>query len=190
MQAETFFFFFLGSKVVVSRYWVCFPCSQALEKFKYEQSLESVRHFIAIAEKELELYYRHIALYGDPNDRNPLSILDSPTEETKESGNLKILGKQKLDSTSDFFSAGLSGTEADSSNSELSETDGSEHDNLSLSESDSEDDKIYSSDDEACTSKTQLFDFKHERLERRRENLIWIFILFFLFYFLLIFGAH
>ncbi|XP_021801799.1 uncharacterized CRM domain-containing protein At3g25440, chloroplastic [Prunus avium] len=146
---------------------------KALEKFKYEQSLESVRHFIAIAEKELELYYRHIALYGDPNDRNPLSILDSPTEETKESGNLKILRKQKLDSTSGFFSAALSGTEADSSNSELSETDGSEHDNLSLSESDSEDDKIYSSaDDEASTTKTQLFDFKHERLECRQENLI------------------
>lgn len=145
---------------------------KALEKFKYEQSLESVRHFIAIAEKELELYYRHIALYGDPNDRNPLSILDSPTEKTKESGNLKILRKQKLESTGDFFSAGLSGTEADSSNSELSETDGSEHDNLSLSESDSEDDKIYSSDDEASTSKTQLSDFKHERLERRREKLI------------------
>ena len=36
---------------------------QALEKSKYEQSLETVRHFIAIAEKELELYHRHIALY-------------------------------------------------------------------------------------------------------------------------------
>ncbi|KAL6528038.1 hypothetical protein OROHE_014988 [Orobanche hederae] len=51
---------------------------QALEKSKYEQSLESVRHFIAIAEKELELYYRHVALYGDPNDRDPKSILDNP----------------------------------------------------------------------------------------------------------------
>lgn len=50
---------------------------QALEKSKYEQSLESVRRFIAIAEKELELYYRHIALYGDPNDSDPKSILDS-----------------------------------------------------------------------------------------------------------------
>ncbi|KAK3204408.1 hypothetical protein Dsin_018454 [Dipteronia sinensis] len=37
---------------------------RALEKSKYEQSLES---FIAMAEKELELYYRHLALYGDPN---------------------------------------------------------------------------------------------------------------------------
>ncbi|CAI9268936.1 unnamed protein product [Lactuca saligna] len=38
---------------------------KALEKSKYEQSLESVRHFIAVSEKELELYHRHIALYGD-----------------------------------------------------------------------------------------------------------------------------
>lgn len=39
-------------------------------KSKYEQSLESVRRFIAISEKELELYYRHVALYGDPSTRN------------------------------------------------------------------------------------------------------------------------
>ncbi|XP_042028918.1 uncharacterized CRM domain-containing protein At3g25440, chloroplastic-like [Salvia splendens] len=51
---------------------------RALEKSKYEQSLESVRQFIAIAEKELELYYRHVALYGGPNDRDPKSILDPP----------------------------------------------------------------------------------------------------------------
>lgn len=51
---------------------------QALEKSKYEQSLESVRRFIAIAEKELELYYRHVALYGDPSDRDPKSVLDHP----------------------------------------------------------------------------------------------------------------
>ncbi|KAL3641676.1 hypothetical protein CASFOL_012491 [Castilleja foliolosa] len=51
---------------------------RALEKSKYEQSLESVRRFIAIAEKELELYYRHVALYGDPNNRDPKSILDKP----------------------------------------------------------------------------------------------------------------
>lgn len=43
---------------------------QALEKSKYEQSLDSVRRFISISEKELELYYRHVALYGDPNTRN------------------------------------------------------------------------------------------------------------------------
>ncbi|CAN6827169.1 unnamed protein product, partial [Brassica oleracea] len=33
-----------------------------MKKSKYEQSLESVRHLIAVAEKELELYYRHVAL--------------------------------------------------------------------------------------------------------------------------------
>lgn len=49
---------------------------RALEKSKYEQSLESVRRFIAIAEKELELYYRHVALYGDPGSRGPLSVFD------------------------------------------------------------------------------------------------------------------
>ncbi|KAK4804211.1 hypothetical protein SAY86_004028 [Trapa natans] len=51
---------------------------KALEKSKYEQSLESVQRFIAIAEKELELYYRHVALYGDPNSRDPIKILDVP----------------------------------------------------------------------------------------------------------------
>ncbi|CAA0809452.1 RNA-binding CRS1 / YhbY (CRM) domain protein, partial [Striga hermonthica] len=54
----------------------------ALEKSKYEQSLESLRRFIAIAEKELELYYRHVALYGSPNDRDPNSILDNPRTES------------------------------------------------------------------------------------------------------------
>ena len=42
---------------------------QALEKSKYEQSLETVQRFIAISEKELELYYRHVALYGNPQSQ-------------------------------------------------------------------------------------------------------------------------
>lgn len=37
---------------------------KALKKSKFVQSLDSVRRFIAISEKELEIYYRHIALYG------------------------------------------------------------------------------------------------------------------------------
>lgn len=37
---------------------------KALKKSKFLQSLDSVRRFIAISEKELEIYYRHIALYG------------------------------------------------------------------------------------------------------------------------------
>ncbi|PRQ37787.1 putative RNA-binding, CRM domain-containing protein [Rosa chinensis] len=96
---------------------------RALEKSKYEQSLESVRHFIAIAEKELELYYRHIALYGNPNDGNPISVLDGPTKETEASEKHKILENQILDSASDFFSAGLLETESDSSDSELLKAD-------------------------------------------------------------------
>lgn len=43
---------------------------KALEKSKYEQSLETVRRFIAVSEKELELYYRHVALYGNPQPQN------------------------------------------------------------------------------------------------------------------------
>lgn len=108
---------------------------QALEKSKYEQSLESVQRFIAISEKELELYCRHIALYGPPNDRNPISILDSPTKDFQESGKL---GKESLDSSSDCFHAGLSESEADNF----------EDDDLSVSESDSEDNSIFGSRNE------------------------------------------
>ncbi|XP_021661256.2 uncharacterized CRM domain-containing protein At3g25440, chloroplastic isoform X2 [Hevea brasiliensis] len=101
---------------------------RALEKSKCEQSLESVRHFIAIAEKELELYYRHIALYGDPNNRNPLSILDSPARESQKP-------KKESDGlSSDGFSPGVSDTQVDSIDKEHSEI---EDDYLSTNESDS-----------------------------------------------------
>ncbi|KAK7404486.1 hypothetical protein VNO78_05416 [Psophocarpus tetragonolobus] len=110
---------------------------KALEKSKYEQSLESVRRFIAIAEKELELYYRHVALYGDPNNRNPLSILDGPSGNSKEEGS---------HGTSDYFSASLSETEAHSTEMELSETEDSfEDENTSTDESDSEEDSLLDS---------------------------------------------
>jgi len=126
-----------------------FFCSlQALEKSKYEQSLESVRRFIAIAEKELELYYRHVALYGDPNNRNPLSMLDVPGLNSRQKGNHGIHGEKKLDLSSDYFSADLSDTDADSTEMELSETEGgSEDENLSMNESDSEEDMLHSNDD-------------------------------------------
>ncbi|XP_014493388.1 CRM-domain containing factor CFM2, chloroplastic isoform X1 [Vigna radiata var. radiata] len=116
---------------------------KALEKSKYEQSLESVRRFIAIAEKELELYYRHVALYGDPNNRNPLSMLDSPSENSKQKGNHRIQDKKIPDLNSDYFSASLSETEADSTEMELSETEDSFQDeSLSMNESDSEEDSM------------------------------------------------
>ncbi|KAF0935814.1 hypothetical protein E2562_035950 [Oryza meyeriana var. granulata] len=47
-----------------------FYLKKALEKSKYEQSLETVRRFIAVSEKELELYYQHVALYGSPQSQN------------------------------------------------------------------------------------------------------------------------
>ncbi|MBA0801227.1 hypothetical protein Gohar_011604 [Gossypium harknessii] len=93
---------------------------RALEKSKYEQSLDSVRRFIAIAEKELELYYRHVALYGDPNNRNPISILDSPTRENKETDTLE---KDSHDLTPTRFSSGISAKKVDPIDEELSETE-------------------------------------------------------------------
>ncbi|MFS7906870.1 putative CRM domain-containing protein [Helianthus anomalus] len=53
---------------------------KALEKSKYEQSLESVRHFIAISEKELELYQRHVALYGNHADHEPKTVINGASE--------------------------------------------------------------------------------------------------------------
>ncbi|KAL4298407.1 hypothetical protein GQ457_12G002690 [Hibiscus cannabinus] len=106
---------------------------RALEKSKYEQSLESVRRFIAIAEKELELYYRHVALYGDPNSRNPVSILDSPAKNTRQ------IERDGHDSTPMDLSPRISVTEADPIYEELSETEQDlEGDNLSMRGSDSE----------------------------------------------------
>ncbi|XP_031259062.1 uncharacterized CRM domain-containing protein At3g25440, chloroplastic [Pistacia vera] len=108
---------------------------RALEKSKYEQSLESVRRFIAIAEKELELYYRHMALYGDPNDRNPISILDGPTKVARESQKHEMLKRKGHGSTTyNVFSPGIS---------ELSKF---EDEDLSISESDSEDDLLSDSE--------------------------------------------
>ncbi|KAF5734011.1 hypothetical protein HS088_TW16G00452 [Tripterygium wilfordii] len=100
---------------------------KALQKSKYGQSLESVRRFIAIAEKELELYYRHIALYGDPNTRNPISILDSPKKGINESGKANMLEKEDHKSAYNGFS-GL-----------LEMEDNSKDEGLTESESDLED---------------------------------------------------
>ncbi|KAK7257878.1 hypothetical protein RIF29_32174 [Crotalaria pallida] len=112
---------------------------KALEKSKYEQSLESVRRFIAIAEKELELYYRHIALYGDPNNRNPLAMLDGQSGNSMEKGNHGIHNEKGLDSSSYSFSVKFSETEADSTEMELSEDeDNVEDENFSTNKSDSE----------------------------------------------------
>ncbi|KAF4346199.1 hypothetical protein G4B88_010654 [Cannabis sativa] len=148
---------------------------RALEKSKYEQSLESVRRFIAIAEKELELYYRHIALYGDPNDRNPISVLDGPRKDTKKPNELE-------NEKNDYSSSGLNliGMEANSMESKLSRLDGDgfESEGLSTLESESESDSYsdsisYSDDGEHCSgtheSSTRIVqsstsDFYNQRL--------------------------
>ncbi|XP_044464477.1 uncharacterized CRM domain-containing protein At3g25440, chloroplastic isoform X4 [Mangifera indica] len=106
---------------------------KALEKSKYEQSLESVRRFISIAEKELELYHRHMALYGDPNDRNPITILDGPSKVARETQNKIPERKGHASTACNVFSAGISGTDG-----ELSEFE--DEDLLSIVESGSEDD--------------------------------------------------
>ncbi|GAV92329.1 CRS1_YhbY domain-containing protein [Cephalotus follicularis] len=122
---------------------------RALEKSKYEQSLESVRHFIAIAEKELELYYRHIALYGDPNDRNPTSTADGPTNDTQESSKLKMPGNESNNLTINDFSPCISATEVDSTDQELSGMEANDEDeDLSENESDSEDENLSDFDNE------------------------------------------
>ncbi|KAK6914552.1 RNA-binding, CRM domain [Dillenia turbinata] len=101
---------------------------RALEKSKYEQSLESVRRFIAIAEKELELYYRHVALHGDPNNRNPISILDHPTKGGKQPIEKHVREASDIAGDDDSLH-GLSETEADSTDQELSETEDDFEDN-------------------------------------------------------------
>ncbi|XP_062107837.1 CRM-domain containing factor CFM9, mitochondrial [Humulus lupulus] len=122
---------------------------RALERSKYEQSLESVRRFIAIGEKELELYYRHIALYGDPNDRNPISVLDGPRKDTEKPNEF---GKEK----NDCFSTGLNliEMEANSMESNLSRMDGDGFESEGLSPLESDSDSISYSDDEERCSRT------------------------------------
>lgn len=95
-----------------------------------------------------------MALYGDPNDRNPISMLDSPSKDSKESGKLE---KKSLDSSSGCFHTGLSDLEADST--EISESeDNVEDDDLSINESDSEDDSICISDGEEREERSSMIE--------------------------------
>ncbi|KAI8567020.1 hypothetical protein RHMOL_Rhmol02G0089000 [Rhododendron molle] len=121
---------------------------KALEKSKYEQSLESVRHFIAIAEKELELYYRHVALYGDPNTRCPNSIVDSPRKLAQGPNKVELEAETNHDSySSSEISLAISEAKVDSTDEETSET---EDEDLSVSEIDVEDDNLSGNDSEFC----------------------------------------
>ncbi|XP_027119806.1 uncharacterized CRM domain-containing protein At3g25440, chloroplastic isoform X6 [Coffea arabica] len=132
---------------------------RALEKSKYKQSLESVRRFIAIAEKELELYYRHVALYGDPSDRNPNSIFDTRWIEWAR----KVEGKEVASSITEECSHTLFQTDIDSMDDEILESEEiSEFDDkcknnaASASEIDYEDDGTHIGEIESCTKKQVL----------------------------------
>ncbi|XP_059632921.1 uncharacterized CRM domain-containing protein At3g25440, chloroplastic [Cornus florida] len=130
---------------------------RALEKSKYEQSLESVRRFIAIAEKELELYYRHIALYGDPSNRNPSLILTGPKKGTEKLKRVGTAGRENTDSSFDGCSPTHSDTEIDSTEQELSETDDvfEDEEDLAASELEYEDDKISNSASDFCVEERE-----------------------------------
>ncbi|KAJ8755180.1 hypothetical protein K2173_018978 [Erythroxylum novogranatense] len=108
---------------------------KALEKSKYEQSLESVRHFIAVSEKELELYYRHNSLCASQNNNDPAFF----SEEFKESGKSE---RESSDKIYNVVSHRPLKVEIDSTDQEVSETDDGFEDgclSMSASESDSED---------------------------------------------------
>ncbi|KAL2530062.1 RNA-binding CRS1/YhbY (CRM) domain protein [Forsythia ovata] len=139
---------------------------RALEKSKYEQSLESVRRFIAIAEKELELYYRHVALYGDPNNRDPKSILDCPKIKHK-SKKIKLMNMNKSLMT-ETGREGLSEMEADFTDQELSEL---EDDDLFNEDSVSSNESM--GDVASCSVSPPIYECKENaRYKETRETLI------------------
>ena len=97
-----------------------------LKNQKYEQSPETVRRFIAVSEKELELYYRHVALYGIPQSQKAVLVCG----DDREASLLKMggldQGKDQLphvttDHFSDFHIS-------DVSESDEEDTSGSEYD--------------------------------------------------------------
>uniref|UniRef100_A0A0D3EYV8 CRM domain-containing protein n=1 Tax=Oryza barthii TaxID=65489 RepID=A0A0D3EYV8_9ORYZ len=105
---------------------------KALEKSKYEQSLETVRRFIAVSEKELELYYRHIALYGNPQSQNvdPVYCDDRRAASLKmeEPSQGKDLSHMDNDGFSDITDASESDEEANPS--EYDDNDDETGDNI------------------------------------------------------------
>ncbi|XP_074291966.1 uncharacterized protein LOC141618790 [Silene latifolia] len=90
---------------------------RALEKSKYEQSLETVRHFIAISEKELELYYRHIALYSNTYNQSVNTVDQNTRDDENDALNCHFAKSKHLESASD--SDGISGLDYDSTDEEL-----------------------------------------------------------------------
>lgn len=108
---------------------------KALEKYRFEQSLESAKHFISVLEKELEDYYKHAALYGKPGDQTArtklskqgsnakLNLVDNTggdaacTYGTTDYGDERVTtaGYKSSIDTDDFFSDSAPETEEDDS---------------------------------------------------------------------------
>ncbi|KAI3965166.1 hypothetical protein MKX01_027657 [Papaver californicum] len=96
---------------------------RALEKSKYMQSLEAVRHFIAVAGKELELQYRHVALCNGPSSRDSDSISISTGKDSAFPGSSEMTTEKGLISCFDDFSTIPSDIEFDHSHQKLLQTD-------------------------------------------------------------------
>uniref|UniRef100_A0A7C9A3U1 CRM domain-containing protein n=1 Tax=Opuntia streptacantha TaxID=393608 RepID=A0A7C9A3U1_OPUST len=115
---------------------------RALEKSKYEQSLETVRHYIAVAEKELELYYRHIALYGsNSNNQNQNVVTANSRSDTNYAINVDST-KSEIPKLS-CCSTSIPKPEYDSTDEELTDSE-----NESLSELDIMSDDWISGDED------------------------------------------
>lgn len=82
-------------------------------------------------EKELELYHRHIALYGDPAVNNPNTVISSASDDTLE--------PKKV-------------AEIDSTNDELSESEDDYDDDMSLSDMSYKDES--STELDSCSEET------------------------------------
>ena len=113
---------------------------QALEKSKYEQSLETVRRFIAVSEKELELYYRHVALYGIPQSQKAVLVCGDDREASLLKMGELDQGKDQFphvatDHFSDFHISDVSESdEEETSGSEYDVNDDDTEDMISISE--------------------------------------------------------
>ncbi|KAI3907021.1 hypothetical protein MKW92_008601 [Papaver armeniacum] len=105
---------------------------RALEKSKYMQSLEAVRHFIAVAEKELELQHSHVALCNGPSSHDSVSI--STEKDSAFPGSSEVT-TEGLISHFDDLSIIPSDIELDHSHQELLQTEEetSEFDDVCLS---------------------------------------------------------
>ncbi|WVZ67359.1 hypothetical protein U9M48_016447 [Paspalum notatum var. saurae] len=122
---------------------------KALEKSKYEQSLETVRRFIAVSEKELELYYRHAELYGIPQSQKADLVCGDDIEASLNQGKYQEphlatdhFSDLHISDISESDEEGSSGSEYDVSDNEtndddpinISEDTASDHDGLASRE--------------------------------------------------------